>query len=102
MSTGLSLSRTASRPTRRRARRCATFHDRAEVTMIRVRPMTLADLGLGLRLRQQAGWNQTAADWARFLSLEPEGCFVAEEDGIAAGTVTTCVFGPVAWIGMML
>lgn len=70
--------------------------------MIRVRGMTFADLSLGLRLRQQAGWNQTAADWARFLSLQPDGCFVAEWDGIPAGTVTTCVFGPVAWVGMML
>src|SRR5258708_4199172 len=70
--------------------------------MIRIRPMTFADQGLGLRLRQQAGWNQTPADWARFLNLQTDGCFVAEEDGIAAGTVTTCVFGSVAWIGMML
>jgi ribosomal protein S18 acetylase RimI-like enzyme len=70
--------------------------------MIQVRGMTFEDLSLGLRLRQQAGWNQTAADWARFLSLQPDGCFVAEIDGIAAGTVTNCVFGSVAWIGMML
>jgi GNAT superfamily N-acetyltransferase len=70
--------------------------------MIHIRPMTFADQGLGLRLRQQAGWNQTPADWARFISLQPDGCFLAEEDGIAAGTVTTCVFGTVAWIGMML
>ena len=70
--------------------------------MIRVRLMTFEDLSLGLRLKQQAGWNQTAADWARFLSLQPDGCFVAEEDGTAAGTVTTCVFGPVAWVGMVL
>lgn len=70
--------------------------------MIHVRAMTFTDLGLGLRLRQQAGWNQTPADWARFLTLQPDGCFVAEEDGTPGGTVTTCVFGPVAWIGMML
>jgi GNAT superfamily N-acetyltransferase len=70
--------------------------------MIRVRGMTFEDLSLGLRLRQQAGWNQTAADWARFLSLQPDGCFVAELDGTPAGTVTTCVFGPVAWVGMVL
>jgi GNAT superfamily N-acetyltransferase len=70
--------------------------------MIHIRPMTFADQGLGLWLRQQAGWNQTPADWGRFLSLQPDGCFVAEEDGTAVGTVTTCIFGPVAWIGMML
>src|SRR5262249_45695637 len=70
--------------------------------MIRVRDMTFDDLGLGLRLKQQVGWNQTAADWARFLALQPDGCFVAELDGVAAGTVTTCAFGPVGWVGMML
>ena len=35
--------------------------------MIRVRGMTFEDLTLGLRLKQRAGWNQTAADWTRFL-----------------------------------
>ena len=70
--------------------------------MIRVRGMTFEDGGLGLRLKQQAGWNQVAGDWARFLSLQPDGCFVAELDGAAAGTVTTCVFSSVAWVGMML
>jgi GNAT superfamily N-acetyltransferase len=70
--------------------------------MIRVRAMTFEDLTLGLRLKQRVGWNQTAADWARFLSLQPDGCFVAEHDGTAAGTVTSCIFGPVAWVGMML
>src|SRR6266567_1475892 len=70
--------------------------------MIRVRGMTFEDLTLGLRLKQRVGWNQTAADWARFLSLQPDGCFVAELDGEPVGTVTTCVFGTVAWVGMML
>src|SRR5947208_12855273 len=72
------------------------------VSMIRIRVMTFADVEFGLRLKQENGWNQTVADWARFLVMQPDGCFVAEEDGEAAGTVTTCVFGPVAWVGMML
>src|SRR5262249_22836646 len=70
--------------------------------MIRVRGMTFEDLPLGLRLKQRAGWNQTAADWARFLSLQSDGCFVAELDATAVGTVTTCILGRVAWVGMML
>lgn len=70
--------------------------------MIHIRPMTFSDLPLGLRLRQQAGWNQTPADWARFLTLQPGGCFVAELDGRPAGTTTTCVLGEVGWIGMVL
>src|SRR5688572_13181190 len=70
--------------------------------MIRVRLMTFDELELGLRLRQQAGWNQTVADWARFLRLQPDGCFVAESDGAPCRTATTCVMGDVAWVGMML
>ncbi len=70
--------------------------------MIHIRPMTFGDMELGLRLRQQAGWNQTVADWARFLRLQPDGCFVAEQDGKGCGTVTTCIFGEIGWIGMML
>ena len=70
--------------------------------MIHVRPMTAADLPLGLRLSRQAGWNQTEADWRRCLDLQPDGCFVAEWDGTPAGTTTTCIFGHVAWVAMVL
>src|SRR6516162_4176250 len=70
--------------------------------MIHIRPMTAADLPLGLRLSQQAGWNQTTADWRRFLDLQPTGCFIAEWDATPAATLTTCIFGSVAWIAMVL
>jgi GNAT superfamily N-acetyltransferase len=69
---------------------------------VQIRTMTTGDLALGLRLSRQAGWNQTEADWLRLLYFEPEGCFAAELDGSAVGTTTTCVFGPVAWIAMVL
>jgi len=67
-----------------------------------IRPMTVADLSRGLELSRQAGWNQIESDWRRFLDLEPEGCFVAELDGAPVGTTTTCIFGSVAWIAMVL
>jgi GNAT superfamily N-acetyltransferase len=70
--------------------------------MIRIRSMTAADLPLGLRLSREAGWNQVEADWQRFLDLQPDGCFVAEWDGTPVGTTTTSLFGPVAWIAMVL
>ena len=66
--------------------------------MLRVRGMSAADVPLGLQLTGQAGWNQTEADWRRFLDLQPDGCFVAELDGAAAGTAAAFVFGPVAWV----
>jgi GNAT superfamily N-acetyltransferase len=64
--------------------------------------MTLADVPLGMHLKEEAGWNQLEADWRRLIELQPDGGYVAELDGAACGTVTTCRFGPVAWVAMML
>lgn len=70
--------------------------------MIQIRQMTIDDVSLGMRLKEQAGWNQIEADWRRFLALEPDGCFVAELDGEPVATTTTCVFESIAWIAMVL
>lgn len=70
--------------------------------MIHIRPMTVADLPLGMRLKAANSWNQTESDWRRYLDLQPDGCFVAALDGKPVGTLTTCIFGPVAWIAMVL
>jgi len=64
--------------------------------------MTAADLPLGMRLKEQAGWNQLDADWHRALRLQCDGCFVAELDGVPVGTTTTCIFDSVAWIALVL
>jgi len=70
--------------------------------MTAIRTMTHDDVPMGMRLKEQAGWNQLPADWHRFIDLEPTGCFVANSDGDDIGTVTTCTFESVAWIAMML
>src|ERR1043166_5775791 len=70
--------------------------------MLTIRPMTDADLPLGMRLSEQAHWNQTDADWRRLLDMQPDGAFVAEWNGKPAGTALTTRFGPVAWISMVL
>jgi predicted N-acetyltransferase YhbS len=68
-----------------------------------IRRLTEADLAAVDELRRLAGWNQTLEDWARLLSLEPEGCFLASNGGQVVGTVTiTCYGRALAWIGMML
>jgi GNAT superfamily N-acetyltransferase len=65
--------------------------------------MRQADVPVAMRLKELAGWNQTAADWRRFLDGSPSGCFVAELDETVRGTVTTIPFEHrVAWIGMVL
>jgi GNAT superfamily N-acetyltransferase len=70
--------------------------------MIEIRLMRPTDLPLGRKLTGQAGWNQIDADWRRFMAMQPGGCFVAEQDGVPVGTTVTCIFGPVAWIAMVL
>jgi GNAT superfamily N-acetyltransferase len=70
--------------------------------LLGIRAMTIDDIPVGLRLKEQAGWNQLEDDWRRLLDLQPDGCFLAVLDGVGVGTVTTCRFGPVAWIAMML
>jgi len=68
-----------------------------------IRQMQSSDIPAAMRLKHAAGWNQTAADWQRLLRLEPEGCFVAETDGIVAGSTTAVRYGSeMAWLGMVL
>jgi ribosomal protein S18 acetylase RimI-like enzyme len=71
--------------------------------MIHVRPMLRTDLPFADSLRALAGWNQTLADWRRFLRMRPQGCFLAQWNGARAGTAATLVYGSdLAWIGMVL
>ena len=65
--------------------------------------MLPVDVAAGMRLKTIAGWNQTQADWHRFLELNPGGCFVALHQGRVVGTVTAIAYsGSVGWVGMML
>ena len=71
--------------------------------LLNVRTMLPSDLPFADSLRELAGWNQTLADWGRFLTMQPRGCFLAQWDGARAGTATTMVYGSdLAWIGMVL
>ena len=77
-------------------------HDDAG-TSLRLRPLEARDIPFAMSLKDAERWNQTDADWSEFLSLRPDGCFLAEWDGEPAGTVTTIVHGgAVGWIGMLL
>jgi GNAT superfamily N-acetyltransferase len=67
------------------------------------RPLTLADLPAAMTLVNQVGWNQTIADWARFVNAEPAGCFATSLDGHLVGTAATIIYdGQLAWIGMVI
>jgi GNAT superfamily N-acetyltransferase len=75
----------------------------SEHAAMRIRLMNDGDIPEGMRLKDLAGWNQTATDWERFLLASPDGCFVAEENGGVVGTVTTITYeNCFSWIGMVL
>jgi len=68
-----------------------------------IRLLEPSDIPAAVRLKDAAGWNQTAQDWERLLALEPEGCFGLEQDGVLAATATAVTYGEdLAWIGMVL
>jgi len=70
---------------------------------ITIRAFTESDVPFGMELKTLAGWNQLEADWRRFLALQPAGCFVAEAEGVPAGTATTTQYGlRFGWVGMVL
>ena len=77
----------------------------SSVIGITIRTMTRADIDLGMRLKEQAGWNQTEDDWRRLIESDPEGVFVAEltQGSVPAGAAATVCYGKrLGWIGMVL
>jgi GNAT superfamily N-acetyltransferase len=72
------------------------------MTFVDIRLLFESDIPSAMALKEAAGWNQTAADWRRLLSLEPNGCFAAVKDGRLVGTTTTTIYDELAWIGMVL
>lgn len=68
-----------------------------------VRVLSHSDIPAAMRLKEAAGWNQTARDWAVLLDVEPEGCFGIDADGRLAATAAALRYGSdLAWIGMVL
>lgn len=77
--------------------------DMPDTSLAAFRQMRTADISFADELRSLAGWNQTTTDWAGYLALEAEGCFIADVEGNPAGTVTTICYGKrFGWIGMVL
>ncbi len=66
------------------------------------RPIRLgpADAARALALSDEAGWNQTEADWAMMLRLG-EG-FGLERDGTLAASALALPYGEAGWISMVL
>ena len=59
---------------------------------VALRPMTEADIPLGMRLKRLAHWNQLEGDWRMLLAASGGGNFVALHNGTSAGTVTPVTY----------
>ncbi|HYM09173.1 MAG TPA: GNAT family N-acetyltransferase [Bryobacterales bacterium] len=65
--------------------------------------MQPSDVPALMRLKEAANWNQIEQDWSNVMALEPEGCWVDEQQGqVAASTTAVCYGQELAWIGMVL
>ena len=71
-------------------------------TQFKLRKLVKSDLSFCTSLVIQAGWNQIEEDWLRLIHLDPEGCFIAEQNDEEVGTIVFTRFGNVAWISMVL
>src|SRR5678815_3827392 len=79
-------------PAARPRLRCGCKLERSRTLVSDVRLLSAADIPAGMRLKEAAGWNQTAADWERVLTLEADGCFAIECDGEVRATTTAVCF----------
>ena len=64
--------------------------------------MVSKDFGFARYLTETVGWNYSISDFERLSYFEPEGCFVAEQNGEPVGIVTTTTYGKLAWIGSLI
>lgn len=72
-------------------------------TGIQLRAMRESDFPDCQRLREQTGWNQTLADWKRFLSYDAQGCFVALHENRVVGTACTVSYEKsFGWVAMVI
>ena len=69
---------------------------------VTVRVMEESDLEFAMDLANQEYWDYDLTDVTRLHDLFPEGCFVAEKDGIRAGWVVACTYGSLAWISSLV
>lgn len=70
---------------------------------IALRALTENDLHAAMRLKEFAGWNQTARDWGTFFGTNPDGNYAAVHNGKVVGTAAAIRYeNKIAWIGLVL
>lgn len=69
---------------------------------MRIRTLTPEDFRFAVALTDKENWGYVESDFERLLGYEPDGCFIAEDDGTPVGITTTTSYGRVAWIGNVI
>ncbi|NIO36267.1 GNAT family N-acetyltransferase [Candidatus Bathyarchaeota archaeon] len=69
---------------------------------VHIRKFSEDDIDFAHRMNLEEGWNNTRADIKRMFNYEPEGCFIAEISGKAAGHVFSVGYGRLGWIGFLI
>ncbi len=64
-----------------------------------IRVMTPDDILFATDITDREGWGYAQEDFRQLLALEPEGCFVAFDEGRRIGMLTTVNYDKTAWIG---
>jgi ribosomal protein S18 acetylase RimI-like enzyme len=68
-----------------------------------IRPMISSDLGFAATLTADEGWlSETKEDFEGFLLYDPNGCFVAEENGDRIGMCVATAYGESGFLGELI
>lgn len=70
--------------------------------MLQIRTMSNVDLPFAVQITGQMGWNLVEDDFKFMIELEPEGCFVAVDNGERIGLATTISYGNIGWFGNLV
>lgn len=67
-----------------------------------IRQFEEKDIDFAYKLDMIERWNDRRNDIKRMFNYEPDGCFVAEINGEAAGHVFSISYGKLGWIGFLI
>jgi len=70
--------------------------------MIDIRVMTDKDIDFGLKMTDMEKWGYLRSDFERLIYFEPKGCFIAYQDNVPVGLVTTSSYGDYAFLGTLI
>jgi len=70
--------------------------------MFKVEKMKQKDLSFAVKLANTMNWNMTKADFTFNMKMEPEGCLMLKDNGVAVGLATCISYEKVGWFGNLI